>query len=43
VKIPLTSKPTPGSDSTLEVVIQPVLGEQLTENNQSTYTVVFGS
>jgi hypothetical protein len=43
VKIPLTSKPAVGSDSTLEVVIQPVPGEQLTENNQSTYTVVFGT
>ena len=43
VKIPLTSKPTPGTDSTLEVVVQPVPGEQLTDNNQSTYTVVFGS
>jgi hypothetical protein len=43
VKIPLTSKPTPGTDTTLEVVVHPVLGEQLTDNNQSTYTVVFGS
>jgi hypothetical protein len=43
VKIPLTSKPSPGADTTLEVVVQPVPGEQLTDNNQSTYTVVFGS
>jgi hypothetical protein len=43
VKIPLTSKPVPGSDTTLQVVVQPVPGEQLTDNNQSTYTVVFGS
>jgi CARDB len=43
VKIPLTSKPTPGTDATLQVVVQPVPGEQLTENNQSTYTVVFSS
>ena len=43
VKIPLTSKPSPGTDTTLEVVVQPVPGEQLTDNNQSTYTVVFGS
>jgi hypothetical protein len=43
VKIPLTSTPAPGTDATLEVVVQPVPGEQITENNQSTYTLVFGS
>jgi hypothetical protein len=43
VKIPLTSKPTPGSDTSLQVVVSPVPGEQLTDNNTSTYTVVFGS
>ena len=43
VKIPLTTKPTPGTDTTLEVVVNPVAGEQITTNNTSTYTVVFGS
>ena len=43
VKIPLTTKPSPGSNVTLEVVVAPVPGEQLTDNNQATYTVVFGS
>jgi hypothetical protein len=43
VKIPITSTPTPGTDTSLEVVVQAVPGEQLTSNNQSTYTVVFGS
>jgi hypothetical protein len=43
IKIPLTTKPAPGTDATLEVVVQPVPGEQLTDNNTSTYTVVFGS
>jgi hypothetical protein len=42
VKIPLTSKPPPGTDATLEVVVQPVPGEQVTTNNTATYTVVFG-
>jgi hypothetical protein len=42
VKIPLTSKPTPGTDATVQVVVNPVPGEQLTDNNQATYTVVFG-
>ncbi|HEY6636526.1 MAG TPA: CARDB domain-containing protein [Solirubrobacterales bacterium] len=43
VKIPITSKPTPGTETTLEVVVTPVSGEQITTNNTSTYTVVFGS
>jgi CARDB len=43
IKIPLTSRPTPGTDTTLQVVVNPVNGEQITTNNQSTYTVVFGS
>jgi len=43
VKIPLTSKPTPGTDTQVQVVVNPVAGESLTANNQSTYTVVFGS
>ncbi len=40
VKIPLTSKPSPGTNTTLQVVVNPVPGEQLTDNNTSTYTVV---
>ena len=43
IKIPLTTKPTPGTDSTVEVAVRPVPGEQLTDNNTATYTVVFGS
>jgi hypothetical protein len=42
IKIPITTKPTPGTNATLQVVVQPVPGEQLTDNNQATYTVVFG-
>ncbi len=42
VKIPLTNKPPVGTDVTLEVVVQPVPGEQVAENNQASYTVVFG-
>jgi hypothetical protein len=41
VRIPLTTKPPPGTDATLEVVVQPVLGEQIADNNQASYTVVF--
>jgi hypothetical protein len=43
VKIPLTSKPTPGADTTVQVVVAPVPSEQVTTNNTATYTVVFGS
>ena len=43
VKIPLTTKPALGTEVTLDVVVAPVLGEQVAENNQATYTVVFGS
>jgi hypothetical protein len=42
IKIPLTTKPTPGTDSQVEVAVRPVPGEQLTDNNTATYTVVFG-
>jgi hypothetical protein len=41
VKIPLTTKPPPGTDVTLEVVVEPVPGEQVADNNQASYTVVF--
>jgi CARDB len=39
VTIPLT--PAPKGETTLEVEAEPVPGEQLTENNEATYTVVF--
>jgi hypothetical protein len=43
VKIPLTTKPQPGSETQVQVVVQPVPGEQVADNNQASYTVVFGS
>jgi hypothetical protein len=43
IKIPLTTKPAPGTDTQVEVAVRPVPGEQLTDNNTATYTVVFGS
>jgi len=39
VNIPLT--PTPEGEATLEVVAEPVAGEEVSENNEATYTVVF--
>lgn len=39
VTIPLT--PTPSGEVTLEVKVDPVPGEQVTENNEASYTVVF--
>jgi hypothetical protein len=43
VRIPITTLPEPGAEATLEVVVSPVPGEQEAENNQASYTVVFGS
>jgi len=43
IKIPLTSKPTPGETTTVEVAVTPVLGETVTDNNSSSYQVIFGS
>jgi hypothetical protein len=40
VTIPLT--PAPKGTTTLEVKVEPVPGEHLTENNEATYTVEFG-
>ncbi|HTR75654.1 MAG TPA: CARDB domain-containing protein [Solirubrobacterales bacterium] len=37
--VPLT--PAPKGETTLEVEVEPVPGEQVTENNEATYTVVF--
>lgn len=39
VTIPLT--PAPSGEVTLEVKVEPVPGEQITENNEASYTVVF--
>jgi CARDB len=43
IKIPLTTKPTPGTTTPVEVVVNPVPGETVTDNNSSTYQVIFGS
>ena len=40
VIIPLT--PTPKGTVTLEVNVEPVPGETVTENNEASYTVEFG-
>lgn len=42
VKVPLTTKPQPGAETTIEVNVVPVPGEQLSDNNSAIYTVVFG-
>jgi hypothetical protein len=43
VRAALTSLPQPGTEVTLEVLIVPVPNEVDTENNQSSYPVIFGS
>jgi hypothetical protein len=40
--IPIEPAPDPGQQLTLEVTVQPVLGEQIASNNRSTYQVTFG-
>jgi hypothetical protein len=41
VPIQLTSVPPKGTSSTMTVTIKPVRGEQKTDNNTSTYTILF--
>jgi hypothetical protein len=43
VKIPLSSKPQPDTETSLEVVVASVPGETISDNNTADYTVVFGS
>jgi hypothetical protein len=43
VKLALTSLPQPGTETTLDVVVEPVPGEIDNSNNQATYSLVFGS
>ncbi len=39
--IPIDPAPDPGQQLTLEVTVQPVPGEQIAENNRSTYQITF--
>jgi CARDB len=43
VALPLTSLPQPGTEVQVEVLVQPVEGEAVTDNNTATYTVIFGA
>jgi hypothetical protein len=43
VKVPIETLPQPGTETTVEVVVEPVAGEAVSDNNQATYTVIFGS
>jgi hypothetical protein len=43
VKLQLTTLPQPGTEATLEVLVQPVPGEQVSDNNEASYNVIFGS
>jgi hypothetical protein len=43
VKLPIETLPQPGTETTVEVLVQPVVGEAVADNNEATYTVVFGS
>lgn len=41
--IPIDTLPQPGAEVQLAVLVQPVDGEQVTDNNEATYTIVFGT
>lgn len=41
--LPLDTIPQPGTEIQIDVLVEPVPGEQVSDNNQAVYTVVFGS
>jgi len=41
--IPIETLPQPGTEIQLDILVQPVPGEGVSENNEATYTVIFGS
>jgi hypothetical protein len=41
--IPIETLPQPGTEVQIDVLVQPVDGEQVTDNNEATYTVIFGT
>jgi hypothetical protein len=43
VKLPIETLPQPGTETTVEVLVQPVPGEAVADNNEATYTIIFGS
>jgi hypothetical protein len=43
VKLPIETLPQPGTETTVEVLVQPVPGEAVADNNEATYTVIFGA
>lgn len=43
VKLPIETLPQPGTEAQVDVLVEPVPGEAVSENNQATYTVIFGS
>lgn len=42
-KVTLNPLPQPGSEVSIDVVVEPVAGESVAENNQSSFTAVFGT
>ena len=42
-RVTVSPLPQPGSEITIEVLVAPVPGESVTDNNQSTYSVTFGT
>ncbi len=43
VNLQLTTLPQPGTEVTIDVLVEPVPGERVSENNEASYTVIFGT
>lgn len=43
VKLQLATLPQPGTEATIDVLVEPVPGEQVSDNNEASYTVIFGA
>jgi hypothetical protein len=43
VKLQLATLPQPGTETTIDVLVEPVPGEQVSDNNEASYSVIFGS
>jgi CARDB len=43
VRLPIETLPQPGTETTVEVLVQPVPGEAVADNNEATYTVILGA
>jgi hypothetical protein len=43
VRLPMQTLPQPGTETTVDVLVQPVPGEAVADNNEASYTIIFGA